>query len=266
MYFQDYLKNPLGKGAAMYPARQMYREYADRYKLISDDIRYKVHIIKDNIYIHFRIPSNVDTIYYDTVIEFVYNSKSGGFSVLDWDFKVFSNCPSFVYTYSHAYAKRDMLIKDLDKKYSGNAHKTPADTRNPYKVTGYEYSVFMALYHIRARRIYSLRYLKAVGKVSSNMNALYADIQDMDSILKRRKAKQLQIREDEKKQQALEKKEMQLVNQQDVLGVESLEKDTPNNKPIKTNNKGIRTAKESKSMRGKNKVSSASKVKRTKRI
>lgn len=251
MFIRDYLRNPLGKGVAMYPARQMFQEYKDRYNTIAMDIRYRIYFINDKYYFHFRIPSKVDEITYDVVIEFHDNGKSINNTILDWDFRVFSNCPSFVFTYAYAYNKKDMLIKDLDKKFTNAAAKMPSNVRNPYKITGYEFSVFMALYHIMQRRVYLLSYLNEIALKPGNMTPLIRDIQDMDSILKRRKAKEMQMKESERRQRILE--------EQEAKRLSKIENDNSDNKVIKTDRKIVNTAKKSATVK---KVNTVKKIKK----
>ena len=135
MTYNDYIQNPMGRENAVYSARYMYRDlYTQKLDTImvreNGKINYKLYYTKDERYIvHMKIPSEaVPNFYYDTVIEFYTNNEVNKHSnSLDKYYtKFYSNDPSFVFTFAHAFIKNKMFVEDMIPKMSKEAVKNKA--------------------------------------------------------------------------------------------------------------------------------------------
>ena len=206
MLIQEFFNNPAGKGSAMLNIKATKAEYDKRYDSFCKHITHQVFLVKDDIYILVRIPSSVDGILYDVVIKFFPNQTSGGNSILDMDFQIFSNSPSFVFTYAHAYYKRHMLIKELNRKLSRDAIKLLAESRNPYNVISYDYTVYCAIKYILLNEYTTLESFKKDSRTveSKSISALLHEIHDFDTLQKQRgmQKSHLKALEEEEKREA----------------------------------------------------------------
>jgi hypothetical protein len=216
MKIKEYLTNPVGKGSAIYPVRDMAKKMNDKYVLRKQKIKYKMYDVKGSIYFQFQIPSSTDGIYYDVIISFIKSAESGGVSILDMDFQIFSNCPSFVFTFCYSYNKRGLVLTDMQRNRTNKAIVESADTRNPYNLIGYEYSVYMALKHIVANNLINIEMIKKNSVKVITINKLIDNIQDFDSLMLRRDAKAKQNREKEKK----DAKKLRIAQKVDVANLE----------------------------------------------
>ena len=60
----EFFNNPMGKGASALNIKATKNDYDKRYDKFVKKIVHQAYFIKDNIYIHVKIPSSVDTIIY----------------------------------------------------------------------------------------------------------------------------------------------------------------------------------------------------------
>lgn len=153
MTLHEYIKNPMGQGNAVMTQKDMYRKlYTEKLDKIivreNGKINYTLYYTKDDVYyIHIKIPSEViEKFYYDTIIEFsTTNNALRTLGSLDaYNVRFYSNDPSFVYTYAHAFIKNDLFVADLLPKMSKLAIKNPAKELNPKNVINYVKSLYFA--------------------------------------------------------------------------------------------------------------------------
>lgn len=150
--FGQYINNPLGEKNSVITNRGMYQKmYRDKLDKIllreGGKVKYTLYTDKNNYYVYFKIPSEViDKFYYDTIIEFYTNDPivAKSQSLKDYNVRFYSNDPSFVYTFAHAFIKHDLFIKDLTTKMSKLAVKEKAKEKNPGNLVGYVKSLFFA--------------------------------------------------------------------------------------------------------------------------
>ena len=104
---------------------------------------------KDNYFILVKIPSESNTeyksdqIFYDVIIELLppNNSYLSNESVRDYDVRVYSNCPSFTYTFTYVYYKKDacehpsqqVFYEGWIRRLNGIAEKVGSQLRYPIK-------------------------------------------------------------------------------------------------------------------------------------
>lgn len=153
MTFDQYIANPMGKKNAVFSNREMFRTmYKQKLDVLLvrevGKVKYNLYTSKKGkYYIHFKIPSEkIKGVYYDTVIEFYTDQHSAELSrsLNNYYVRFYSNDPSFVFTFAHAFRANDMLIKDLENKMSKKALKEVAKEKNPKNEVGYVKSIFFA--------------------------------------------------------------------------------------------------------------------------
>ena len=120
-----------------------------------------LYIIADHwILYHVKIPSkSMKNVVYDVVIEFDKTIiEEYGYDRIDnLQFKCWSNCPSFVYTYAKTFYDNGMLIDWLTEKYDKPILQEDSKVRNAYGIISYERSLYSALRFILSggRNLYS---------------------------------------------------------------------------------------------------------------
>lgn len=172
MRLEDYIQNPMGENNAVFSQREMYRNlYTDKFnKLLlreAGKIDFLLYKDTDRYFIHIKIPSEVvEKFYYDTVIEF-YAVDSGvtvGASLKDYFVRFYSNDPSFVFTFAHAFIKNDLFIKELTPKMSTEAVENSAKVKNPKNLIGYVKSIYFAYLLIKNRGLMQKVMFDTYGK------------------------------------------------------------------------------------------------------
>lgn len=153
MTYDGYIANPMGRKNSVFSNMDLYKDmYKDKLDkiLVRENGIIDYTLLKDKgdkFIVYMKVPSEViPEFYYDVVIEFTPNSKtdSSSRSLTNYNVKFFSNDPSFVYTFAHAFLKNDLFIKDLVPRMSKRAIKQVAVERNPGKEIGYVKSLFFA--------------------------------------------------------------------------------------------------------------------------
>ena len=128
MTFHDYIQNPMGRENAVISNRTMYRNlYQDKLDKIlvreAGKIDIKAYHVGKRYICYLKIPSEVvDKFYYDVLIEF--RPPKGILPEADLSkylVRFYSNDPSFVYTFTHAFVKNDLFFKDFENKMSKKA-------------------------------------------------------------------------------------------------------------------------------------------------
>lgn len=154
MTFNDYIQNPMGINNAVFSGRDMYRKmYEDKWKNIklreNGITKYNLYLGKREFIVHFKIPSEiVPQFYYDVIVRFTTprerTSVTMETTLNNYDVQFYSNDPSFVFTFAHAFMKNGMLFRDLDNKMSNRALTQKAEMRNPKNQIGYVKSLYFA--------------------------------------------------------------------------------------------------------------------------
>ena len=175
--------------------REMYRNmYAEKLDKIlireNGKIDYTLYTDKDRYLIHFKIPSEVvPNFYYDTVVEFVPNGpKSMATTIKDYDVKFYSNDPSFVYTFAHAFIKNDIFIRDLLPRMSKEAVKKVATEKNPSNEVGYVKSIYFAYILMVRNSLFDKLKFKAFGQKYNRKRLLENITHAEEKIESRKKA------------------------------------------------------------------------------
>ena len=197
MRFDDYISNPMGRKNAVMSNREMYRNmYAEKLDKIlireNGKIDYTLYTDKDRYLIHFKIPSEVvPNFYYDTVVEFAPNGpKSMATTIKDYDVKFYSNDPSFVYTFAHAFIKNDIFIRDLLPRMSKEAVKRVATEKNPSNEVGYVKSIYFAYILMVRHSLFDKLKFKAFGQKYNRKRLLENITHAEEKIESRKKAEE----------------------------------------------------------------------------
>lgn len=187
MTLDQFYNNPSGKGNVALNISALQKSFSERYASIYQKISCKIFFVDNDCYYLVNIPSSVDGIFYDVVVMFEDFEKIG--SIKDANIKLFSNSPSFVYTYANVYNKNKLLIDSLKKKIDKDTYKKAAYEKNPYHIVSYDFSIFCALKFII---INNIQPSKNVSKIKlSTFVSLVKNFEDVQS--DRSQKKQLQM-------------------------------------------------------------------------
>lgn len=186
-YIKEFFNNPAGKGSAVLNINATKTKFEEKYNSIHKKITHKTFSVKDNIYILVNIPSSVDGIMYDVLLKFEKTKKSLGTTIFDMEMQLFSNSPSFLYTYANAYDKQKLFIKECKKKLSSKMLSDIAKTRNPYGVLSYDFSIYSALYYILNNGYTNIDDLKMSDFLKCDLNTVLKYVKDADALQKTRK-------------------------------------------------------------------------------
>ena len=174
MTFQQYIDNPLGKKAAVFSQRDMYKDlYTKKYGavLLRENGTFNTKLYydkkKDRYFIYMKVPSEVvEKFYYDVVVEFYpidgANSTDGTLS--NYGVHFFSNDPAFVFTYEYVFSKNNLFINELKPRASKIALKRRPEERNPYEIPGYVKSLYFCYLHMKSRSLFNKAYWKQYGE------------------------------------------------------------------------------------------------------
>lgn len=162
MTFDQYIQNPMGISNAVFSNRNMYRDlYTSKLNKILvrelGKIDYTLYKSKNNYYVYMKIPSEViEKFYYDVVVEF-YEPKDKKLidsTLKNYNVRFYSNDPSFVYTFAHAFIKNKLFITELKDVMSQEAIKKAAVEKNPSNQVGYVKSLYFAYLIMKKENIF----------------------------------------------------------------------------------------------------------------
>lgn len=233
MTYDQYIQNPMGIANAVISNRNMYRElYMNKLDKIlvreMGKIDYTLYKSGKKYYVYIKIPSEViEKFYYDVVIEF---SEPKNKSLIDstlknYNVKFYSNDPSFVYTFAHAFIKNKMFIDELKGVMSKEAIRQVAVEKNPSNQVGYVKSLYFAYLYLKRENVFNKN--KFLVAKELNWKQLENQITPADlKIAQRQDAAKEKAAENKRAKQKLDK----------LMRKQSVEKDIPymtkNSKPI----------------------------------
>lgn len=208
MTLDEYINNPGGKGTATTTKemRELYKaRYSDKLaKLLVREkgvLNYTLYSNKDSYICHMKVPSEtVENFYYDVVF-FMQKSNTRLDKV---DFKVFSNCPSFVFTYTHAFVEKKLFADVLKSKMAKEAIRKEAKLKNPNNEIGYEKSIYFAYLYMYDKGLFDHKLYDLYGKPYSD-KILLSNVEDSDTILERRQQLAADKKKDKEKEEAPKK-------------------------------------------------------------
>jgi hypothetical protein len=206
MKLKDYIENPLGGRITTH--RDFYDNlYRGKFKnllvRVNNKIDYKLYFTNKTYIIHIKMPSeNVDGILYDIVIELypTENHVSITDALENYDFRFFSNDPWFNYVYAHVFKEKNMLVKDLESKFSKEVFRQAPDTTNPNHQTGYIKYLYFAYLLIQQKHILSKQTFTLYGKAYLK-TLLINDVIPVDEMIDKRRTMGEKQRRNNKKQE-----------------------------------------------------------------
>lgn len=209
MTFDNYIQNPMGIKNSVISNREMYRGmYIDKLNKIlvreAGRVKYTLYKSDNKFFIHMKIPSEVvDKFYYDTVIEFYTDNRLllSSRSLQDYSVKFYSNDPSFVFTFAHAFIKNDLFIKDIEDKMSKEAIKKAAKEKNPTNQVGYVKSLYFAYLLMKQYGLFNKSQFEAYGQ-KYDKKYLLSQIEHADIKIEKRRTSE----EEQRKKKNIEKK------------------------------------------------------------
>lgn len=217
MTFEEYIKNPSGKGSAVITNRQMYDDlYIRKFNMImlreGNKFKWTCYKTKNNsLYIiHIKVPSEVvPKFYYDVVIEFsaLEAALITATTLSRYNIRVFSNSPDFMYTHCHAFVKNDMFFTDLASKMPRESLKNPAKQRNPQDAVSYVKSLYFAYLIMKQFSLFQKTNYVMVDIY--NKNVLLREVMSAEEKAQLRQSLGDEEREKEKRRRLLEKRKQQ---------------------------------------------------------
>ena len=205
------------KGAVKIPIKGMIEQYHERYqKLLDSGAKFRYQIYKTSglngrTFVHVKVPSEtVKDFYYDVLIELDIGKSTR--DIEDCDIRIFSNCPSFVYTYAYVFyhlgnegndPKADkkrtgmlismlsrkipndrLLIPGTEKKLNDEAIENPPVVRNPAGLPLFDKSIYHAIFFIQdnlnVRTILN-------GRTYRTEDQIINSVSDFDTLMAKRK-------------------------------------------------------------------------------
>ena len=191
MTINEYLQNPYGKGSSFSNSKAQIENLEKEYAEYSNKFACKIYKHQNNIIFHVIVPSvKKDYITYDVILEMNYDKKtSAAVDANNLEFKCFSNCPSFIFTYANAFRQKDLLCKWLENKYRKEVKKNTANIKNQYGIIGLERSLYLAcLYLKKAMRTRDDVIITTSKKVTS-YSAIANGVRTQDEIMEKHKMK-----------------------------------------------------------------------------
>lgn len=167
MILSEFLNNPIGKGDASIPNKSLiigalsakYEKYTDGSKGVNKRIDMKVYrnAGSDTYYFWLVIPTETERDNtYDVVFKFFdgENKHRRDLSISKYDFQVFTNTPSFAYTYAYVYNKAGLIIPEFSGKLGRTFYTDSPDTRNRNQNIMYDkYIYFAARYILESKKM-----------------------------------------------------------------------------------------------------------------
>jgi hypothetical protein len=215
MKIDEFLKNPLGKGAIIPGKEDLLRSLDYRLQVLQKHktIEMNIYTHKKDVYYHLIIPSeNKDRdMSYDVIIKFKHTdaNNEADQTYRQYQIEFFSNCPSFTYGYAYVANINGYLIKEFSDKYEPEVLKYPPVSKNPGLTFGYEKSIYFACkYIMEDKKVLLKSYVDSHASkltpaiISSirNMNVIEEEYKKADKIMRKvRRENKLKVDDKTKK-------------------------------------------------------------------
>lgn len=162
---------PFNSGFSAVSIKYLLEDLQRRYVAnIADNVVFKAVKEKNTYYVLCRIPSESNykyksnPIYYDVILELNPPNKAAleDENLRDYDVKVFSNCPSFVYSFTFVYFKKKALVNMPKGFYTRKALSVAPKTRNPLLLFGIEKTLWFTVCHMDANKYWKRSVLESM--------------------------------------------------------------------------------------------------------
>lgn len=170
MNIREFMNNPSGKGAVIPGKAVLLMDLDKRYNELTknDGISEKIYNHKDIYYFHIitKTESEERDNTYDVVLKFepVDKNMLKDGSLKNYIMKVFSNSPSFTFTYAYVAGLNGILIEELMDKFDVNILGQPPISRNPSLLFSYEKTIYFACKYLLEHNKLNKSYLKGNSK------------------------------------------------------------------------------------------------------
>lgn len=194
MSLSEFLNNPIGKGDASIPNKSLiigalsakYEKYTDGSKGVNKRINMKVfrNAGSDTYYFWLVIPTETERDNtYDVVFKFFDREKKHqrDLSISRYDFQVFTNTPSFAYTYAYVYNNAGLIIPELADKLGKTFYTDSPDVRNRNQNVMYDKYIYFAARYILESKKMNRVVLEAIAKPYDE-KYLVSHIRTLDTI------------------------------------------------------------------------------------
>ena len=164
---------------------------------------------KKTLYLEVQLPSESYDMFYQIVIEFKYLNENEYISFIP--IRVFSNCPSFTYTYAYVYNLNGLLIPQLRNKYNKQVLVNSPIQRNNNNIMSYEKSLYYVFKYLNDNysTINEITRLNAIVYKGNSFNSIKSDEEIQDIYNAKRKqelAKKKAGKETEKNEKKVSKR------------------------------------------------------------
>lgn len=218
MTFDQYIQNPMGVANAVISNRNMYRIlYSEKLDKIlvreAGNIEHYLYKDGDKYIAYLKIPSEVvDDFYYDVLIEFrPPKSAITGTTLKDYLVRFYSNDPSFVFTFAHAFLKNNMFFTEYSDRMSKKALKEVAKEKNPKNQVGYVKSLYFAYLYMSKHGLFNkIRYIDNYNEAATKREVMPAD----RKIEQRQEAQQKIDKEKKKAKTIIKQRAAEIVHQE----------------------------------------------------
>ena len=227
---------PFNSGFSAVSIKYLLEDLQKRYlQNIKPELVCKAIKIKNDYFVYFQIPSESnseypsDKVHYDVILQLVPPNASWFESenLRDFDVRVYSNCPSFTFTFTYVYYKQGALINMPHGAYTRKALNTKPTTRNPLLLYGIEKSLWFAICYMDENHLFRRSKLdamitddKTLKDLVKENNMLGQDekLLEVERRAKKRAAIKLKEREEKISESRLEEMRRQEQRNTRVLG------------------------------------------------
>lgn len=185
MTIADYLQNPYGKGSAISNVTTQKENLVREYNELQTRFVTRIYLYRGEAIFHVVVPSrNRGDQTYDVVLQIhMEDTKDVSINLETTPMLVFSNCPSFIYTYANAFREKGLNIKWLDSKYRREVQRRAATTKNEYGIIGLERSLYLACLHLNRTRRSEVGSVLSTSIKPTSFNAIARLIRSQDQIM-----------------------------------------------------------------------------------
>ena len=193
MTINDYLQNPYGKGSSFSNITKQKEDLESQYNQYSNKFACKIYKHQNNVIFHVIVPSiKKDFITYDVVLEMNLDTKTAeAVDVNNLEFKCFSNCPSFIFTYANAFRQKGLLCHWLENKYRKEVKKNVANIKNQYGIIGLERSLYLACLYLKKSGRTRNEVINTISNKTTSYSMIANGVRSQDEIMEKTKMKVL---------------------------------------------------------------------------
>lgn len=183
----EYLQNPYGKGSSFANAGDKMKDLEKEFETLDARFASKLYKRHRDYIFHIVVPSaSREDVSYDVVLEFRDTQIPKDVTRLDHiPMRVFSNCPSFIFTYANAFRKYDLLCRWLENKYRPDVKKKVAEVKNQYSIIGLERSLYLSMLYIKKHNLGFIETFDMNAEKVPSLHPITSKIRTQDQIMEK---------------------------------------------------------------------------------